>query len=163
MSSRGVNWCPGERDIRCPVLNNTSILGLHPTRTLHPGISPCHMHSPQVLLMGKCPGHISQQDSSYVLLDRLDPHHTPKTHAKISSSSYQVITMFSAPRALSTHKQSSTMHHITDIMHSRNNRSSKWASSLTTGVLGNRLRQGKGLQAFLPSNLSQFICIKVKH
>jgi hypothetical protein len=52
-----------------------------------------------------------------ILPDRLNPHHTPKTHAKISL----VVTTKSTPSALTTHKQFSTKHHITDIIHSRSN------------------------------------------
>jgi hypothetical protein len=50
-----------------------------------------------------------------ILLDRLNPHHTPKMHAKISP----VVTTLSTPCALTTHKQSSTKHHIIDITHSK--------------------------------------------
>ena len=54
-----------------------------------------------------------------ILLGWLNPHHTPKTHTKISPSCFHIITILTAPSALATHKQSSTKHHITDIMHSR--------------------------------------------
>jgi hypothetical protein len=158
-SSQGVNRCLARRDIRCPMLNSTSILGLHPIKTLYLGISPCHMHLPQVPLVGKCPRSIpwqdSSQDSSYVLLDRLDPHHTPKTRAKISLSSlpsyYQVI----GTTCLIHSCHSFTKHHIIDIMHSKSKAVSRMrAFSLTAGVQGNRLRQDNGLQAILPCNLS---------
>jgi hypothetical protein len=129
----------------------------------------CWLPSRKVLpLVRKCPSSIPRQDlshdSSYVLLDRLDSHHTPKMHAKISPSSlpsyYQVIDISCLIRS----RHSFTKHHITDIMHSKSKAVSRMrASSLSAGVQGKRLWQSKGIQAKLPCNLSQFICIKVKH
>jgi hypothetical protein len=116
----------------------------------------CLGHTPSIRLVPKI--------EHKILPNWLNPHHTPKTHTEISPSCYHIITTLPAPSALATHKQASTKHHIKDIMHSRSKLvRSKRASSLIVGVQGNRLRQGNGFQAFLPCNLSQFICIKVKH
>jgi hypothetical protein len=78
------------------------------------------MHPPQVPLIEGCPGRtplagLAPKTHHKNLSNQLDPHQTPKTHAKISP----VATPLSAPSAATTHKQSSTMHHITDIMCSR--------------------------------------------
>ena len=102
-----------------PCLDDTSIPGLHPTKTLHPGISSSHIHPPQIPLVGDAQvaptGKTRPMTRRKILPDRLNPHHTPKTHAKISP----VVTTLPAPSALTTHIQSSTKHHIIDIMHSR--------------------------------------------
>ena len=85
-----------------PCLNGTSILGLHPTKTLHPRISSSHMHPPQVPLIGNAqvasPGKSCPMTRRMILPNRLNPHHTPKTHAKISP----VVTTLSTPSALTT-------------------------------------------------------------
>jgi hypothetical protein len=130
---------------------------LHPGASSHkdtpPGIYSSHMHRYRYLSRGMPrshpPARLVPMTRRKILPDRLNPHHTPKTHARISP----IITTLLAPRALTTHKQYSTEHHITDIMHSRTV-VRKRATSLTAGMQGYRLCQGKGSQAILPCNLS---------
>ena len=102
-----------------PCLDGTSIPGLHPTKTLHPGISSSHMHPPHVPLVGDAqvapPSKTHLTTHHKILPNWLNPHHTPKTHAMISP----VVTTLPAPSVVNTHIQSSTKHHITNIMRSR--------------------------------------------
>ena len=102
-----------------PCLDGTSIPRLRSTKTLHPGIFSSHMHPPLVPIIGDAqvipPGKTRPTTHRKILPDRLNHHHTPKTHAKISP----VVATLLAPSVLITHIQSSTKHHITDIMHSR--------------------------------------------
>jgi hypothetical protein len=67
-----------------------------------------------------CPGHIPLT----ILIQRLVVESYPvdstlTTHLRRAPRSLQVFTTLSTLRAIATHKQSSTKHHITDIMHSR--------------------------------------------
>jgi hypothetical protein len=118
--------------------SNTSIPRIHPTKTLLLGTyttktGTCHRYNYQGALRSHS-GKTCLSTCCRILFGRLDPHHTPKTHAKISPV---VITMLLAQSALTTHKQSSTRHHITDIMRSREQvASSKRASILIAGVQG---------------------------
>jgi hypothetical protein len=115
--------------------NSTSIPGMRPTKTLLPRIYTIqtgtrHRYNSQGALRSHS-GKTCSSAHRRILSSRLDPHHTPKTHAKISL----VITILMAPSALATHTQTSTKHHITDIMHSREQvASNKWASIQIVGV-----------------------------
>ena len=120
---------------------------LHPGASSHKDTPPWDLlisHAPATGTshrgcLGHTPGKTRPMTHRKILPDRLNPHHTPKTHAKISP----VITTLSAPCALTI--------------------GSKRESNLTMGVQGYRLRQGNGSQAILPCNLSRIICIKGKH
>jgi hypothetical protein len=128
------------------------ILGLRPTKTLHPGTSPCHMYPPQVPLSWETPR--KHPPARLVLTTRrrscsvdstltTHPRHTPRSpHVH-----YQVFISLLAPHALShyaSHPPAS--HHRYNASKSKAVHS-KRASSLTAGVQGNRLRQGNGSQA----------------
>ena len=108
ISSQGANQCPVPRWHLHPMASSH--------KTLHPGISSSHMHLPLVPLVGDAqvapPGKTHPMTHHKILPDRLNPHHTSKTHAKISP----IVTTLPAPSALTTHKQSSTKHHIIDIL-----------------------------------------------
>jgi hypothetical protein len=89
---------------------------------------------------------------------------TLTTHPRCTPRSPQVHYQVIGTLCLIRPHHSSTKHHITDIMRSKSKTvSSLRASSLSAGVQEKRLRQGNGSQEILPCNLSQFICIKVKH
>jgi hypothetical protein len=67
-----------------------------------------HMHLPQVPLHEGCPGGtplawLAPKTHRRILSDRLNPHHIPKTHAKMSPSSLSSFTKLSTSCALSTH------------------------------------------------------------
>jgi hypothetical protein len=98
------------------------ILGLHPMKTLHPGISPYHMYpleaphmantqvAPLARLVLLTHRRSCSVDSTLTTHPRLMPR-SPQVH-------YQVIIRFTAPRAL-THTPLTHQHHITDIMQVR--------------------------------------------
>ena len=96
---------------------------LRPTKTLHSGTSPCHMYPPQVSLVenaqvassGKTCPKTRRRSCSVDSTLTTHPRHTPRS----PQIHYHLIIQLSAPRALSTHIQSPTLHHITDIMRSR--------------------------------------------
>jgi hypothetical protein len=89
---------------------------------------------------------------------------TLTTHPRRTPRSPQVHYQVIDASCLIRSRHSFTKHHIIDIMHNKSKAVSRMrACSLSAGVQGKRLRQGKGLQAKSPCNLSQFICIKVKH
>jgi hypothetical protein len=101
-----------------PCLNGNSFLGAHPceaTRDL------LHSHVPATGTSHRgCSGQPSQQGLSQGLIVESYPVDTTlTTHPRRTPRSPQVITILSAPSAIATHKQSSTKHHITDIMRSR--------------------------------------------
>jgi hypothetical protein len=64
-----------------------------------------------------CPGRtpsarLAPKTRCRILSNRLNPHHTPKTHAKISPCLISSFTKFTAPRALCTYvSPSPTSHH----------------------------------------------------
>jgi hypothetical protein len=88
--------------------------------------SPCtrHRYSTRGAPRSHSPGKTCLNDSSQILSSRHDPHHshpqlTPRSPQLLPSSVTSNIIIISAPRALATHKQSSTKHHIISIMRSR--------------------------------------------
>jgi hypothetical protein len=96
ISSQGVNRHPVSR------------WHLHPRASSHRDTPPRDLLISRVPTIGTshegCPGHthparLVPTTRRKILPDRLNPHHTPKTHAKISS----VVTTLSTPCALSTH------------------------------------------------------------
>jgi hypothetical protein len=102
--------------------------GIHPTQTLLPGAT--HEHAPATgTRHGECPDHtpparlVSTTRRRSCLVDTTLTTHTHNSRQDLPSY-YQVllsqnIIILSAPRALATHKQSSTKHHIISIMRSR--------------------------------------------
>jgi hypothetical protein len=63
-----------------------------------------------------CPGRtplarLAPMTRHMILSDRLNPYHTPKTHAKISPCSLSSFTKFTAPRALHTYVSPSPASH----------------------------------------------------
>jgi hypothetical protein len=99
--------------------NSTSISGIRPAKTLLPESIPLTSTRHRSTSQRALRSHSSKTRTKArcrILFSQLDPHHTPKNHTKISLI---VITLLSAPSALATHKQSSTRHHIIDIMRNR--------------------------------------------
>jgi hypothetical protein len=77
-----------------------------------PGINDTPVHLTHIPATGNfregCPGRtpparLAPMTRRRILSDRLNPHHTPKTHTKIYPCSLTSFTKFSAPHALSTH------------------------------------------------------------
>jgi hypothetical protein len=110
------------------------------------------------------PARLAPKTRCRILSDRLNPHHSPKMHAKIS---LVLLSGLPSSRHYVPYTYTPLTHrlHITNIMRVRvkavfcNMR----ASSLTAGRAGVRLQQGKGLKVkHLPCNLSSYYCIKSK-
>jgi hypothetical protein len=86
-----------------------------------PGITNTPVHLSQIPATGNsrkgCLGRtpsarLAPKTRRRILSDRLNPHHTPKTHTKISPCSLSHFTKFTAPRALHTYvSPSPTSHH----------------------------------------------------
>jgi hypothetical protein len=85
-----------------------------------PGITNTLVHLSHIPTIGNsrkgCPGHtplarLAPKTRRRILSDRLNPHHTPKTHAKISPCSLFSFTKFMAPRALCTYISPSPASH----------------------------------------------------
>ena len=95
-------------------LDGTSIPGLHLTKTLHPRTSSSHMYPPQVPLVGDAqvappPGKTRPTTPRKILPDRLNPQHTPKTHAQDLPGCYHIIGTKCLNPSQTTHHQAS--HH----------------------------------------------------
>jgi hypothetical protein len=125
-----------------PVLKTYQSLGVSDRISSQKGItnSPCHdstslgitntpvylSHIPAIGNSRKgCPGRtpsarLAPKTRHRILSDRLDPHHTPKTHAKISPCSLSSFTKFTAPRALRTYiSPSPASHHKYNVSKSK--------------------------------------------
>jgi hypothetical protein len=85
-----------------------------------PGITNTSVHLSHIPATGNshkgCPGRTSlvrlaPKTRRRILSDRLNPHHTPKTHAKISPCLLSSFTKFTAPRALGTYVSPSPASH----------------------------------------------------
>jgi hypothetical protein len=85
-----------------------------------PGITNTSVHLSHIPTTGNsrkgCPGHtplarLAPKTRHKILSDRLNPHHTPKTRAKISPCSLSSITNFTTPRALRTYVSPSPASH----------------------------------------------------
>jgi hypothetical protein len=85
-----------------------------------PGITNTPVHLSHIPATGNsrkgCPGRtplarLAPKPRRRILSDRLNPHHTPKTHAKISPCSLSSFTKFTAPRALRTYVSPSPASH----------------------------------------------------
>jgi len=116
-SSRGASRCSARWNIQCPMLKSTSILGLHLTKTLHPGIYPWYLYPTS---HGKCLGstspHDLSHDSSYIPARSTRPSpYIQNTRQDLPMS----VIRFYGTTCLIWSQQPSTRHHITNIMHSR--------------------------------------------
>jgi hypothetical protein len=127
-SLEGLDRTSSPRVIHTPCLDGITSPGIRPRRHSSPGTTQVTMYPPQVLNTGAprshSPGKTCLNDSSQILSSRHDPHHshpqlTPRSPQLLPSSVISNIIILSAPRALATHKQSSTKHHIISIMRSR--------------------------------------------
>jgi hypothetical protein len=115
--------------------------------------------------LGRTPlARLAPKTHHRIQFDWLNPHHSPKTHAKISP-----VLLSGLPSSRHyvpyTYTPLTPRHHVTDIMRVRVKAviCNKRASSLTVGWAGVRLQQGKGLKVkHLPCNLSSYYCIKSK-
>jgi hypothetical protein len=85
-----------------------------------PGITNTPVHLSHILATGNsrkgCPGRtpsarLAPKTHRRILSDRLNPHHTPKTHTKISPCLLSSFTMFTAPHALRTYVSPSLASH----------------------------------------------------
>jgi hypothetical protein len=85
-----------------------------------PGITNTLVHLSHINTTGNsrkgCPGRtpsarLALKTHHRILSDRLNPHHTPKTHARISPCSLSSFTKFMAPRALRTYISPSLASH----------------------------------------------------
>jgi hypothetical protein len=85
-----------------------------------PGITNTPVHLSHIPATGnsrkECPGRtplarLSPKTRRRILSDQINPHHTPKIHAKISLCSLSNFTKFTAPRALRTYVSPSPASH----------------------------------------------------
>jgi hypothetical protein len=85
-----------------------------------PGITNTPIHLSHIPTIGNsckgCPGHtpsarLAPKTRRRILSDQLNPHHTPKTHVKISPCLISSFTKFTAPRALRTYVSPSPASH----------------------------------------------------
>ena len=93
-----------------------------------PGITNTPVHLSHIPATGNsrkgCPGRtpsarLAPKTHRKILSDRLNPHHTPKTHAKISPCLLSSFYQFLRHLMLRTHTSLPHQHHITDIMRVR--------------------------------------------